>query len=71
MNYSCVLCKKYIRSRESAVKRTIGGQWVHVACAVWTPEVTFREVDRLEGVECLALGSFKDIKVFNCKSHKL
>lgn len=28
-----------------------GNAWVHVACAIWTPEVEIQDVDKLSGID--------------------
>ncbi|KAK2765362.1 putative PHD type zinc finger protein with BAH domain-containing protein [Arachnomyces sp. PD_36] len=37
------------------LKPTAGNNWVHVTCAVWTPEIKFGDAKRLEPVEGLGL----------------
>lgn len=34
-----------------AVKRTTSNNWMHVTCAVWTPEIKFAEAARMENAE--------------------
>ncbi len=34
-----------------ALKRTAGNNWVHVTCAVWTPEIKFANAKALEPSE--------------------
>ncbi|OOO10151.1 Bromo adjacent domain protein [Aspergillus oryzae] len=56
---------KLYRQRQEAVgkpigpreplKRTDGNNWVHVACAVWTPEIKFANAKELEPAEGFAL----------------
>ena len=31
------------------MKRTVENNWIHVLCAIWTPEIRFVEPERLEG----------------------
>lgn len=38
-------------SPREALKRTSGGNWVHVVCAVWTPWIKFGKAEFLEPVE--------------------
>ncbi|KAL4912043.1 hypothetical protein BDW62DRAFT_206870 [Aspergillus aurantiobrunneus] len=52
---------KLYRERQEAVgkpvgpreplKRTAGNNWIHVTCAVWTPEIKFSHADELESAE--------------------
>ncbi|KAI9099711.1 PHD-zinc-finger like domain-containing protein, partial [Phlyctochytrium arcticum] len=53
--YRCVLCAIVNSPRESALKRTIGNNWAHVACALWMPELKFGDPETLEPVECIGL----------------
>jgi hypothetical protein len=41
---------KPISPREP-LKRTVGNNWVHVSCAVWTPEIKFGNAEELEPAE--------------------
>ena len=34
-----------------ALKRTAGNNWMHVTCAVWTPEIKFADVERMDRAE--------------------
>lgn len=43
---SCSLCP----SREGAMKRTENGQWAHVICALYIPEITFTNVRTMEPI---------------------
>lgn len=43
---SCRLCP----NKGGAMKRAKDGSWVHLECALWIPEVTFEDPDRLEGI---------------------
>lgn len=36
-----------------ALKRTYGNNWVHITCAVWTPETKFGNAKSLDQVECI------------------
>ena len=38
-----------------ALKRTKANNWVHVVCAVWTPEIKFRQADALDLAEGLSV----------------
>ncbi|KAJ3069924.1 hypothetical protein HDU98_007032 [Podochytrium sp. JEL0797] len=52
----CVLCGKLESSqRTNPMKRTIGNNWVHATCAIWTPNVTFTQMDRMEPVDGVGL----------------
>ncbi|KAJ3017800.1 putative PHD type zinc finger protein with BAH domain-containing protein [Thoreauomyces humboldtii] len=53
--YKCVLCPLVNAPRETALKRTIGNNWVHVSCATWMPEAKFGSPLTLEPVECIGL----------------
>lgn len=49
---SCVLC----HSKNGAFKQTDKGEWVHMVCAIWVPEVHFANTIFLEpvmGIECI------------------
>ncbi|CAL4965688.1 unnamed protein product [Urochloa decumbens] len=45
---SCCLCP----ARGGAMKRTTEGQWAHISCALFVPEVFFRDPDGRDGVDC-------------------
>ena len=51
----CVLCSQ----RGGALKETTDGRWVHLFCALWTPECAFADASRMEPVGCVG----KDSKV--------
>nr|KAJ3421514.1 putative PHD type zinc finger protein with BAH domain-containing protein [Polyrhizophydium stewartii] len=53
--YDCVLCGVNLPRRDSPLKRTICGNWVHVQCAVWHPEPRFSNTELLDIVECIGL----------------
>lgn len=49
----CVLCRNNFDNKQpvEAFKRTIGGGWVHVLCAIWIPEVKFADAPNLDFVD--------------------
>lgn len=38
-----------------AVKKTAGNNWMHIVCAVWTPEITFNDTESMEGAAGVGL----------------
>ncbi|TKA63533.1 hypothetical protein B0A49_11314 [Cryomyces minteri] len=48
-----------LRPREP-LKRTAGNNWIHVVCAVWTPEIKFSDAKTLERAE--GIGSIPSMK---------
>lgn len=73
---------KLYRQRQEAVgkpvgpreplKRTVGNNWVHVTCAVWTPEIRFGHAKELEPAEgfCFIPGEkYREVCKI-CKSNK-
>jgi hypothetical protein len=50
LDYKCVLCH-HRRLKGYPLKRTIGNNWAHVICAVWTPGISLsiNSLDVLEG----------------------
>lgn len=42
-------------SPREPLKRTVGNNWVHVTCAVWTPEIKFGNAEELEPAEGFGL----------------
>lgn len=73
---------KLYRERQEAVgkpvgpreplKRTAGNNWIHVTCAVWTPEIKFSSAEELEAAEGFGLISadrFRETCKI-CKSNK-
>lgn len=54
------------------LKRTAGNNWIHVNCAIWTPEIKFgdaKELEPAEGFGLISADRFRDTcKV--CKSNK-
>ncbi|TPX30624.1 hypothetical protein SmJEL517_g05855 [Synchytrium microbalum] len=55
LNYTCVMCPTQLNAFDCAIKKTIGKNWVHVACAVWTPEVRFSNLVAMEPIEGVGL----------------
>ncbi|TPX31747.1 hypothetical protein SeMB42_g07711 [Synchytrium endobioticum] len=55
LTYNCAMCPTQLANYDSAIKKTIGKNWVHAACAVWTPEVRFGNVEIMEPVEGVGL----------------
>ncbi|KAI8821134.1 PHD-zinc-finger like domain-containing protein, partial [Fimicolochytrium jonesii] len=53
--YNCVLCAMVPGPRLSAIKRTVGNNWAHVACAIWIPEIKFGDVNTMEPIECIGI----------------
>ncbi|XP_020522146.1 peregrin [Amborella trichopoda] len=47
-NPTCCLCPV----KEGAMKPTIDGKWAHILCALFVPEVFFREPEEREGIDC-------------------
>ena len=43
------------RSPREALKSTAGNNWVHVTCAVWTPEIKFGDANSLSPAEGIGL----------------
>ncbi|EAW23246.1 DNA-binding E3 ubiquitin-protein ligase SNT2 [Aspergillus fischeri NRRL 181] len=73
---------KLYRQRQEAVgkpigpreplKRTAGNNWVHVMCAVWTPEIKFgtaKELEPAEGFGLIAADRYRDVCKL-CKTTK-
>ncbi|PKY04861.1 hypothetical protein P168DRAFT_289726 [Aspergillus campestris IBT 28561] len=73
---------KLYRQRQEAVgkpigpreplKRTAGNNWVHVMCAVWTPEIKFgnsKELEPAEGFAQIPMDRFRETCKI-CKSNK-
>ncbi|KAL7750879.1 putative PHD type zinc finger protein with BAH domain-containing protein [Sorochytrium milnesiophthora] len=55
-NYTCVLCSdSQPLDVPLALKRTVGHNWIHLLCALWTPEVRFGDPVTLEPVEGVEL----------------
>lgn len=58
-----------VQPRE-ALKKTDGNNWVHVLCAVWTPEIKFSDAkryERAEGFSSIPLSKFETVCKL-CKS---
>lgn len=49
-----------------ALKPTAGNNWIHVTCAIWTPEIKFGDAKQLEPVEGLGLIPAEKYQA-NCK----
>ncbi|KAL4779296.1 hypothetical protein BJX76DRAFT_365347 [Aspergillus varians] len=73
---------KLYRERQEAVgkpvgpreplKRTAGNNWIHVTCAVWTPEIKFsnaKELEPAEGFGLISADRFRETCKI-CKSNK-
>lgn len=48
-----MLCPASAPSKLSALKKTIGNNWVHLICAIWIPEVKFGDTCLMNPVECI------------------
>lgn len=48
--------KGHPENPREALKRTANSNWVHVTCAVWTPEIRFSKASNLEVAEGIARG---------------
>jgi len=73
---------KLYRQRQEAVgkpigpreplKRTVGNNWVHVMCAIWTPEIKFgtaKELEPAEGFGFIPSDRYREVCKI-CKSNK-
>ena len=54
MYYNCILCPNIGLRRETALKKTIGRNWAHVSCCIWTPEIKFNNAS-MDYVENISL----------------
>ncbi|KAK9478771.1 hypothetical protein V1514DRAFT_330343 [Lipomyces japonicus] len=63
MTYECVLCPAHLHKEipgaekqpRDALKFTAASNWVHVICAVWTPEIKFTNAFKMHAVEGIGL----------------
>ena len=39
----------------SALKRTIGNNWIHVICSIWIPEIKYGIAETMDPVECVGI----------------
>ncbi len=58
----CELCPK----KEGALKRTDSGGWAHVVCALYIPEATFGDNERMEPITTSKLPKERFSKVRVC-----
>ncbi|KAL5046380.1 hypothetical protein BDW71DRAFT_65729 [Aspergillus fruticulosus] len=59
-------------SPREPLKRTAGNNWIHVTCAVWTPEIKFsnaKELEAAEGFGLIPADRFRDTCKI-CKSNR-
>ncbi|KAI8854734.1 hypothetical protein BC829DRAFT_160477 [Chytridium lagenaria] len=66
--YECIFCPVTDPSSQGTLKRTIGKNWAHAACAIWLPEVKFGDTLSMEPVEC---AKFIDVKRWDSVRHFL
>uniref|UniRef100_A0A914CJH7 Uncharacterized protein n=1 Tax=Acrobeloides nanus TaxID=290746 RepID=A0A914CJH7_9BILA len=60
----CELCP----NRYGAFKRAdVGGQWVHLACALYTPGITFGDVDQVDVVDDSSINIFEAVREHDWK----
>ncbi|KAK9367137.1 hypothetical protein V1509DRAFT_627739 [Lipomyces kononenkoae] len=72
MTYECALCPAQLceatphseKSPRDPLKVTSGNNWVHVLCAVWTPEIKFTDsyiMNAAEGIGLIPKNRFLDV----------
>jgi hypothetical protein len=63
MKQGCVLCPV----KGGAMKRTTDWKWAHLACALWIPEVFFRNPDGREPIDYLQIPMMRwNLKCCHC-----
>jgi hypothetical protein len=62
----CSLCP----TKGGCLKKTQSGDWVHVQCALWIPELRFEEPERLDGISSTAKIP-KERRLLTCQICKL